>query len=82
MERFNAETVSLVTGYSVASIKAWAARYKDGVKEGLTVLEVIEFLNAPKLNRQNGKPDEEAAKRLRVALEVMGAIPQQFELKG
>lgn len=82
MERFSAATVALATGYSASSISAWGNRYRDGVKGGLTVLDVIDFLKSPKKNREAGKADEAAAERLRVALEVMGALTPELELKG
>lgn len=81
MEHFNAETVALVTGYSVGSVIAWAHKYRGSSKDGLTVPDVIEFLNAPKKDRGT-KPDEKAAERLRIALEVMGALTPTLELRG
>ena len=80
MEKFNAATIAHVTGYSVNTVNSWAAKQKKSVKDGLTVLDIIEFLQAPKAEKAAGKVDEKAAARLRTALEVMGAMNRAFEL--
>lgn len=81
MEKFNAVTIAHVTGFSANTVTSWAAKNKKSVKDGLTVPEIIEFLNAPKCEKSAGKIDEKAAARLRTALEVMGAINHPFELE-
>ena len=80
MEKFNAATIAHVTGYSVNTVNSWAAKQKKSVKDGLTVPEIMDFLQAPKKNKEHGKVDEKAAARLRTALEVMGAMNRSFEL--
>lgn len=82
MERFNATTVARVTGYTVNTVTSWAAKNNKSVKDGLTVPEIIEFLQAPKHVTEAGKIDEKAAARLRTALEVMGAINPAYTLEG
>ena len=80
MEKFNTATIAHVTGYSVSTVTSWAAHNKKSVKDGLTVPEIMDFMQAPKKNNERGKVDERAATRLRTALEVMGAINRPFEL--
>lgn len=80
MERFNAMTIAHVTGYSVSTVTSWASKNNKSVKDGLTVPEIMDFLQAPKAEKAAGKVDEKAAARLRTALEVMGAINSPFEL--
>ena len=80
MEKFNAATIAHVTGYSVSTVTSWAAHNKKSVKDGLTVPEIMDFLQAPKKNKKHGKVDEQAVIRLRTALAVMGAINRPFEL--
>lgn len=81
MEKFNVATVAAVTGYTTATINSWAAKLNKTTKDGLNVSEVIEFLKAPKHNNERSKIDENAAQRLRIALEVMGAIQPAFKLE-
>ena len=81
MEKFNAATIAHVTGYSVSTVTSWAAHNKKSVKDGLTVPEIMEFLEAPKEEKAAGKVDEKAAKRLRTGLEVMGETNHTFELE-
>ena len=81
MEKFNTATIAHVTGYSVSTVTSWAAHNKKSVKDGLTVREIMDFLQAPKAEKAAGKVDEKAAARLRTALEVMGAIERPFELE-
>lgn len=81
MERFSVATIAYVTGYTCSTVTSWAAKQNKSTKDGLTVPEIIEFLNAPKHNNERGKVDEHAAIRLRTALEVMGAMNRPFELE-
>lgn len=81
MEKFNAATIAHVTGFSVSTVNSWASKNNKSVKDGLTVLEIMDFLQAPKAEKAAGKVDEKAAARLRTALEVMGAINHPFELE-
>ena len=81
MEKFNAATIAHVTGLSVSTITSWTSQNNKSVKNGLTVPEIMDFLQAPKKNNEHGKVDEHAAIRLRTALEVMGAINHSFELE-
>ena len=81
MEKFNAATIANVTGYSVSTVTSWASKNNKSVKDGLTVPEIMDFLQAPKAEKAAGKVDEKAAARLRTALEVMGAIDRPFELE-
>lgn len=81
MERFSVATIAYVTGFSCNTVSSWAAKQNKTTKDGLTVPEIIEFLNAPKKNNERGKVDERAAIRLRTALEVMGAMSRPFELE-
>ena len=81
MEKFNAATIAHVTGYSVSTVTSWASKNNKSVKDGLTVPEIMDFLQAPKKNKEHGKVDEQAAIRLRTALEVMGAINSPLELE-
>ena len=81
MERFNAVTIAHVTGFSVSTVNSWASKNNKSVKDGLTVPEIMDFLQAPKAEKAAGKVDEKAAARLRTALEVMGAINSPFELE-
>ena len=80
MERFNAVTIAHVTGFSVSTVNSWASKNNKSVKDGLTVPEIMDFLQAPKAEKAAGKVDEKAAARLRTALEVMGAINRPCEL--
>lgn len=80
MEKFNAVTIAHVTGFSVSTVNSWASKNNKSVKDGLTVPEIMDFLQAPKAEKAAGKVDEKAAARLRTALEVMGAIDRPFEL--
>ena len=80
MERFNAVTIAHVTGFSVSTVNSWASKNNKSVKDGLTVPEIMDFLQAPKAEKAAGKVDEKAAARLRTALEAMGAITRPFEL--
>lgn len=82
MEKFNAVTIAHVTGFSVSTVTSWAAKHKKSVKDGLTVPEIIEFLQAPKAEKSAGKVDEKAAARLRTALEVLGELPKAYTLEG
>ena len=79
MEHFSVVTIAYVTGYTCSTVTAWASRNNKSVKDGLTVSEIMDFLQALKKNKEHGKVDERAATRLRTALEVMGAIDRQFE---
>ena len=81
MEKFNVATVAAVTGYTTATVNSWAAKMNKTTKDGLNVSEVVEFLKAPKHNNERSKVDENAAQRLRIALEVMGAIKAPFSLE-
>ncbi|MCQ2485806.1 MAG: hypothetical protein MJ168_10810 [Clostridia bacterium] len=81
MEKFNIVTVAHVTGYSVASVNSWAAKNNISVKDGLTVLQIIEFLKSPKRKDGAGSVDAKAAARLKTALEVMGALESEFKLE-
>ena len=81
MEKFNAATIAHVTGYSVSTVTSWAKKNNKSVKDGLTVFEVRDFLQAPKRNKKHGKVDEQAAIILRTWLEEMGAINRPFELE-
>lgn len=81
MEKFNAATIAHVTGFSVSTVNSWASKNNKSVKDGLTVPEIIDFLQAPKAEKTAGKVDEKAAARLRTALEVMGAMERPFELE-
>ena len=81
MEKFNAATIAHVTGYSVSTVNSWASKNNKSVKDGLTVPEIMDFMQAPKKNNERGKVDEQAAIRLRTALEVMGAMNRAFELE-
>lgn len=81
MERFNAVTIAHVTGFSVSTVNSWASKNNKSVKDGLTVPEIMDFLQAPKAEKAAGKVDEKAAARLRTALEVMGAINRPLELE-
>ena len=80
MERFSVVTIAYVTGYTFSTVASWANQNNKSVKDGLTVPEIMDFLKAPKKNKEHGKVDEQAAIRLRTALEVMGAIDSPFEL--
>ena len=80
MEKFNAVTIAHVTGFSVSTVNSWASKNNKSVKDGLTVPEIMDFLQAPKAEKAAGKVDEKAAARLRTALEVMGAMNRSFEL--
>lgn len=82
MEKFNAATIAHVTGFSVSTVNSWASKNNKSVKDGLTVPEIIAFMQAPKIEKAAGKIDEKAAGRLRTALEVMGAIEPVFTLEG
>ena len=55
MEKFNAATIAHVTGYSVSTVTSWAAHNKKSVKDGLTVPEIVNFLQAQKQKRQPEK---------------------------
>lgn len=81
MEKFNAATIAHVTGFSVSTVNSWASKNNKSVKDGLTVPEIMDFLQAPKAEKAAGKVDEKAAARLRTALEVMGAINPAFTLE-
>lgn len=81
MEKFNAATIAHVTGFSVSTVNSWASKNNKSVKDGLTVPEIIDFLQAPKAEKAAGKVDEKAAERLKTALEVMGALNRPFELE-
>lgn len=81
MEKFNVATIAHVTGYSVSTVNSWASKINKSVKDGLTVPEIMAFLQAPKAEKAAGKVDERAAARLRTALEVMGALNRPFELE-
>ena len=80
MEHFSVATIAYVTGFSCSTVTSWAAKQNKTTKDGLTVPEIMDFLQAPKKNKEHGKVDEQAAIRLRTALEVMGAINRPFEL--
>ena len=80
MEHFSVVTIAYVTGCTCSSVTSWASQNNKSVKDGLTVPEIMDFLRAPKKNKEHGKVDEKAAIRLRTALEVMGAINRPFEL--
>ena len=82
MERFSVATIAHVTGYSVSTVTSWAAKQNKTTKDGLTVTEIMDFLNAPKHNNERAKVDEKAAARLRTALEVLGAMHKDFTLEG
>lgn len=82
MERFTVATIAYVTGYTVSTVSSWAAKQNKTTKDGLTVTEIMDFLRAPKHIHERSKVDEKAAVRLRTVLEVMGAIPAEFELEG
>lgn len=82
MEKFNVVTVAYVTGHTASAVNSWANRNNKTVKDGLTVLEVIEFLQAPKRDAGAGKVDEKAAERLRTALQVMGELKPEYTLEG
>lgn len=81
MEHFSIVTIAYVTGYTCSTVTSWASKNNKSVKDGLTVPEIMDFLQAPKKNKEHGKVDEQAAIRLRTALEVMGAIDRPFELE-
>ena len=80
MEHFSVATIAYVTGYTCSTVTSWANLNKKSVKDGLTVPEIMDFLQAPEKCREYVKVDERAAIRLRTALEVMGAIDRPFEL--
>ena len=80
MEHFSVVTIAYVTGYTCSTVTSWASQNNKSVKDGLTVPEIMDFLQSPKKNKEHGKVDEQAAIRLRTALEVMGAIDRPFEL--
>lgn len=82
MEKFTSATVAAVTGYSVSTVGNWAHRTGRSSKGGFTLPEICEFMDAPKHEDERGKVDDQAAQRLRVALEVMGKLQPKFELKG
>ena len=82
MERFSVATIAHVTGYSVSTVSSWAAKQNKTTKDGLTVPEIMDFLNAPKHNNERSKVDEKAAARLQTALEVLGAMKKDFTLEG
>lgn len=82
MEKFTVATIALVTGFTASCITSWANKQNKTTRDGLTVPEIIEFMNAPKINKEHSKPDENAAARLRTALEVMGALPTAYALEG
>ena len=79
MEKFNAATIAHVTGYSVSTVTSWAAHNKKSVKDGLTVPEIMDFLQATKAEKAARKVDETAAIRHRTLQEVMGAINRPSE---
>ena len=80
MERFSVVTIAYVTGYTCSTVASWANLNNKSVKDGLTVPEIMDFLQAPEKSREYVKVDKYAAIRLRTALEVMGTINRPFEL--
>lgn len=65
MEKFNAATIAHVTGYSVSTVTSWAAHNKKSVKDGLTVPEILDFLQAPKAEKAAGKVDEKSGREIK-----------------
>ena len=51
MEKFNAATIAHVTGYSESTANSWASKNNKSVKDGLTVPEIMDFLQAPKAEK-------------------------------
>lgn len=82
MEKFNAATIAHVTGFTVSTVNSWASKNNKSVKDGLSVLDIVDFLHAPKREAEAGKVDEKSAARLKTALEVMGELKGDYSLEG